>query len=286
MLVLHVLFATAVWWEMRPRPVRESVPVQLDSALQVRLIAPPHAPVPAAPMAPPLRPPPQRALRPPQHERMSGDAMKVSLPPAPAPAPAPVRPRLFDRTGQPLLPASAGSNTAAVPGYVQRMPQGDAQVMHTDDPVKYHATRFESYFPSPGQTALGHAVRRVLDATHTGEHKQVNLPRGVHLQCKTVLGLPTPDCTMPPAPPSKKDGDERLDMAPPPLAKALAPPRRSDAACIASYRAGKPLPHGCPVDTPARAVDAECIEQFREGKPLAAHCPPDTAKRAAGAAVH
>ena len=47
-------------------------------------------------------------------------------------------------TARPLLPASAAS--AATPGYVQRMPQGDTQVMQHADPVKYQATRFDQYF--------------------------------------------------------------------------------------------------------------------------------------------
>jgi hypothetical protein len=47
-------------------------------------------------------------------------------------------------------------------------------------------------------------------------------------------------------------------MAPAALVKnALPPPPPSVATCIADYKAGKPLPNGCPVDTPARAVDAQ-----------------------------
>jgi hypothetical protein len=40
-----------------------------------------------------------------------------------------------------------------------------------------------------------------------------------------------------------------------------APKPPSVEACIAMYRAGKPLAHGCPVDTPIRAVDAELRER-------------------------
>jgi len=36
-------------------------------------------------------------------------------------------------------------------------------------------------------------------------------------------------------------------------------------ACIAMYRAGKPLAYGCPVDTPDRAVDAELREHAAKG---------------------
>ncbi|MHB1271965.1 MAG: hypothetical protein ACYCZD_04200 [Rhodanobacter sp.] len=70
---------------------------------------------------------------------------------------------------------------------------------------------------------------------------------------------PAPAMRPPPAPPSAKEGDERLSMAPArPLAidpHAPAPPGVE--ACIAMYRAGQPLAPGCPVDTPDRSVDAE-----------------------------
>lgn len=199
--------------------------------------------------------------------------MIISLP-SPVAAPVSAAPRLYDRTGQPLLPAGAATTAAPTPGYVQRMPQGDSRVMSHDSPIKYKATRFEEYFPPPDETIVGQTVRRALSATHTNEHKPVDLGHGIHLKCKTLLGIPTPMCVMPPAPPSKKDGDERLDMAPAPLAKELAPPSRKLSECIALYRDGKPLPHGCPVDTPARAVDAECTEARQAGKPPPPHCKP------------
>lgn len=198
--------------------------------------------------------------------------MTTILPAAAASAP-PAPPRLYDRTGLPLLPAGAATTKAPEPGYIQRMPQGDRQVMRHDSPIKYEATRFEQYFPRPDETIVGQGVRRALRATHTGETTSVDLGHGIHFKCKTLFGIPTPDCAMPPAPPSKKDGDERLDMAPAPLAKELAPPVRKLSECIALYRAGKPLPHGCPVDTPERAVDAECGAARRAGKPLPSHCP-------------
>ena len=74
---------------------------------------------------------------------------------------------------------------------------------------------------------------------------------------------------MPPAPPSAKGGDARLSMAP---AKPLAvdphaPPPPSVAACIALYRAGKPLVWGCPADTPNRAVDDELHQRAAGANP-------------------
>lgn len=193
-------------------------------------------------------------------------------------------PRLFDRNGLPLLPASAASAATPGPDYIARLPQGDPQVMRHDDPVKYRSTRFDQYFPSPDETLLGQAARGLRRATGTGDSKRVDLPGGVHLQCKTLLGIPTPMCQDPPAAPPKKDGDERLSMAPAqPLAKGLQrPPPPSEAQCIALYREGKPLPWGCPVDTPTRAVDAECVARYRAGKSLAGRCDPaTTARRAA-----
>jgi hypothetical protein len=268
-LALHGLFAVAVWWEMRPRPARAVVHVRLDDALHVRFIERSRPAMPAPPPA--LAPPPPPALPARVRERPASGAMTASLP-TPAVSIAQVPPRLFDRTGQPLLPAVAASASPA-PGYIQRMPQGDTEVMRHDDPIKYKATRFEEDFPSPHETILGQSVRRALNSTHTGEQKSVNLGHGIHLKCKTLLGIPTPMCTMPAAPPSRKDGDERLNMAPAaPLAKELAPPKRKLAGCIAIYRAGKPLPYGCPVDTPDRAVDAECDDARKAGAPLPAHC--------------
>jgi hypothetical protein len=268
-LALHVLFGSVAWWEMRPQPEREVVRVRLDDALQVRFIEQPR---PAAPVPPPSMPAPAPpAPPPPVRERPRPDAMTASLPaPAASSPPAPLR--LFDRTGQPLLPARATSSAAPAPGYVQRMPQGDSRVMSHDSPIKYQATRFEKGFPPPDETIVGQGIRRALSATRSNENESVGLGHGIHLKCKTLFGIPTPMCGLPPAPPSKKDGDERLDMAPPPLARELAPPQRELSGCIALYRAGKPLPHGCPVDTPQRAVDAECGEAKRAGKPLPPHC--------------
>ena len=103
----------------------------------------------------------------------------------------------------------------------------------------------------------GAALRHVVDAVV--KDTDVDLPGGIHLKCKTVVGVPIPNCINPPSPPSAKVGDERLSMAPSkPLAPdphAAKPP--SVEACIAIYRADKPLPWGCPTDTPNRAVDAE-----------------------------
>ena len=250
-LLLHALFALAIWNEMRP-PAHAASSRRPDQVLQVRLIA--TAPRPAAP-PPPAPPPLPRPVAPPRAILKrpvppARDAMTVQLP---APPPA-TPPPLYDRDGKPRLPATAASTA---PGYVQRMPAGDTQIMQHTSPLPYKATRFEQYFPPPGETLGGAVVRHVVEAVVNS--KDVDLPRGVHLKCTTLLGVPIPNCVNPPAPPSKKDGDERLSMAP---AKPLAidphaPPPPGIEACIAMYRAGQPLAWGCPVDTPDRAVDDE-----------------------------
>jgi hypothetical protein len=276
--LLHLLFVGAAWIGMQPSP-HEEARARRDTALQVRLIAR----VPTTPRAAPpsLRAPPHRPSPAPAREPPARGAMTARVPgPPPAVPVTTAAPQLFDRTGQPLLPAGSGSAPTA-PGYVARMPQGDTQVMQHDRPLPYQATRFERDFPRPDESLLGQGIRRAVNATHTNETRTVNLPGGVHLKCKTLLGVPTPFCHDPPPPPSRKDGDERLSMAPAaPLAKQL---RQRDAPslarCIALYRDGKPLPHGCPVDTPNRAVDAEladCIADYRAGRRQAAHCPANT----------
>ena len=249
-MLLHAVFVVAIWYAMRPPAATALTQLQPDEVLQVRFITR----TPNAPAAPPPRqapPPPKSRALPRRVEPVAKDAMTLQLP-TPKPADAV---HLYDEHGQPLLPAAAAS--APEPGYVQRLPQGDARVMQHPDPIKYKATRFEQYFSPPGETAGGAAVRHVVDAVL--KSKDVDLPGGVHLKCMTVLGIPIPNCINPPAPPSAKDGDERLSMAPatPLDGAAHAPEKPAVEACIAMYRAGKPLAWGCPVDTPNRAVDVE-----------------------------
>ena len=252
--LLHALFVAAIWYGMRPRPIILVAP-QAAEVLQIRFIARAPAAVATLPPAQALPPPPKPLARPRPPEPVAKDAMTIQLP-TPKPTAAA---RLYDEQGQPLLPAAAAS--APAPGYVQNLPQGDARVMQHSDPIKYKATRFEQYFPPPDETAGGAAVRHVVDAVLGS--KNVDLPKGVHLKCMTVLGIPTPNCINPPAPPSVKDGDERLSMAPATSldGEAHAPKPPSVEACIAMYRAGKPLAWGCPVDTPNRAVDTELRER-------------------------
>ena len=240
--LLHVLFALVL-----RQALQMSAPVRLErpQALQARFVPILLVPSPA-PALPPVRLPERHAPPRAPVGHTAPSAQVTATPPL----------ALYDHDGRALLPAPTAS-VGATPDYVQRLPSGDARIMHDTDPVHYQSTRFEKYFPPPGESTGGALVRHVTEALI--KSRDIDLPHGVHLKCKTVLGIPTPNCSMPPAPPSAKDGDERLSMAPAkPLAKdphAVPPP--TVAACIAMYRAGKPLESGCPTDTPNRAVDDE-----------------------------
>ncbi|HEX5307249.1 MAG TPA: hypothetical protein VFW82_14295, partial [Dyella sp.] len=177
-LVLHAFFAVVLWQETRPGPPRTfptSATASSEPVLLVRFIprrsaaAPSVAPPPALP-TPPARPKPVR-------EPPRPDAMRVEVPgPAPAASssvsPAP---RLFGRNGVALLPAASATSAAPVPGYVQRKPTGDTQVMAHTSPLPYKATRFEQYFPPPGENAAQAGLRKI--AAPLVKRHAVNLPR-------------------------------------------------------------------------------------------------------------
>ena len=250
-LLLHVLFMLVIWGEMRPQPISTMQHAQPQEVLEVRFIT--HAPVaavPPPPALPPLVVKPRALPKPRELEPVSKDAMTVQLPP-PKPVDAA---KLYDKNGALLLPTSAAS--APTSGYVSNMPQGNTQIMQHSSPVNYQATRFEKDWNGNGNV-VDDALQKLVDKTTV--KKTINLPGGVRLHCGISLAMLAGGCGGdPPPPPSAKDGDERLSMAPRPLAvdpHAARPP--SVEACIAMYRAGKPLASGCPVDTPNRAVDAE-----------------------------
>lgn len=274
-LLLHGFFAWFVWRQMSPDtpPFAAAVPTGAD-AIEIRFI--PRSPPVAAPLPPPAPPPnsppskmaaahPRPVIKP---EPPSKDAMTVQLP-ATKPDNTPP-PRLFDKNGQPLLPASA---TSAPPkpeaDYVQRMPTDNDKVMQHSTPIKYTPTRFDKYWHKT--SSLDEGLQKAVDATTV--RKTFNLPGGVHIHCGVSLAMLAGGCGGdPPPPPSKKDGDERLSMAPAQqFGKDPHPPTPPTLdACIAMYRAGKPLVQGCPVDTPNRAVDAEKAEAAAKaatGKP-------------------
>ncbi|WP_458069833.1 hypothetical protein [Rhodanobacter sp. BL-MT-08] len=274
-LVLHGFFAWFVWRQMRPDMSPLAAAAPSAGAIEIRFI-PRDQPV-AAPLPPPpspLRssPPPKVAATRPRPvvkpEPPSKDAMTVQLP-ATKPDDAPP-PTLFDKNGQPLLPASAASAPpSAEPDYVQRLPTDGDKVMQHGTPIKYAPTRFDKYWHKT--STVDSALQKAVDATTV--KKTFTLPGGVHIHCAVSVAMLAGGCGGdPPPPPSKKDGDERLSMAPSQqFGKDPHPPTPPTLeACIAMYRANKPLEHGCPVDTPNRAVDAEKAEAAAKtaaGKP-------------------
>lgn len=255
--LLHALFALAIWHAMRPSLLARTTYARHETAMQIRFIDSVPAPPQAEPPPPPVLPSrPAVATRAPPPPKVREAPAKNSLTVVPPPA-APA-PHLYDQNGQPLLPSAASTPAPAAPDYVQRLPQGDTQVMNHDNPIKYQATRFDHDWVKGN--AVDQALQKIVDKTTV--KKTVRLPGGVRVHCAVFLLFG--GCGgEPPPPPSKKDGDERLSMAP---ARSLAPDPHAPAppsveACIAMYRAGKPLAWGCPVDTPNRAVDEETRER-------------------------
>ena len=248
--LLHAVFVVAIWYGMRPPPTTALAQAQPDEVLQVRFIAStPNTLAEPPPLQAPPPPSKTRAL-PRRPEPVAKNAMTLQLP-TPSPAAAA---RLYDEHGQPLLPVAAAS--APVPGYVQNLPRGDSRIMQHSSPITYQPTRFENDWGKGN--AVDQALQKLVDKTTV--KKTIHLPRGVRIHCAVSLAMLAGGCGGdPPAPPSAKDGDERLSMAParPLDGAAHAPEKPAEEACIAMYRAGKPLAWGCPVDTPNRAVDAE-----------------------------
>lgn len=269
-LVLHVLFAVFTWHEMHVMRPDEATPAR-TGALLVRLIPRPVPKTAPAPVETPPAPSPPVTPKPPQvHEAPAKNAMSVSLPAKEA-APAMTAsvatpPQLFDPTGQPLLPPQPGQPASNPGGYVQRTPQGDTQVMQHSSPVTYKATRFEKDWSKGGGSSVDDALKRAVDST-TVTHT-FHVAPGVRIHCAVTLVALAGGCGGDPPPqPSSKSRDMRLNMAPantlvPDINPVKAPSLQE---CIDIYRADKPLPQGCPVDTPTRSVDAEMRERAQRG---------------------
>lgn len=292
--LLHLLFALALWYEMQPR-LPHGVDTYADNgqALIVRLISrpatphvaqPPEPPAPPQPSSPPP-PAPIAHVNPVTHEKPRRDAMVVQdheTPPAPAASvPPPSAINLFSKGGSIRLPTASepAPATASTDG---EPPKGadDRQIMqHDSNRMHYKATRFEKYFPPPDETAGG-AVGRHIGNVIKGITKSICDPEKKSTATNLLCGAPPP-------PASPMDADERLNLPPAPLANNPNPPKAPPlSSCIDAYRAGKPLTSGCPIDTPDLAFKAEmqeCIDLYREGKRLKTWCPADTAKRAAAA---
>jgi len=272
-LVLHALFGWLTWHEMQVRKTEAFARRERIGALQVRLIpreASLAAPVaPSAPVPPPLPEPapPRPTNKPVVHEPTAKNAMTVSLPaepPAPATSVASAPPsHIYDASGQPALPAAAGTAPApSEPGYVQRAPQGDTKIMQHATPVPYKATRFEKDWDKGGGSSVDDALKKAVDKS-TVSHT-FHIAPGVRIHCAISFAALAGGCGGdPPPPPPSNDGDMRMSMAPASQLAPGSPPPKGPSVeeCIAIYRAEKPLPYGCPVDTPTRSVDAEMQER-------------------------
>lgn len=288
--VLHVLFALALWYEMRPKPLHLAA-VNIDKALIVRLIDHSSKPRAAQPPEPPLLPEklapsrqvPATHASPVTHEQSRRDAMVVqdhAAPPAPAASVAtPSAISLFAKDGSVRLPSTTEATSATASANAEpSKPVDDRQIMqHDSNRMHYKATRFEKYFPPPNETAGGAVGRHIGDAI-----KEIAKSVCDPTKSSTASNLL---CGAPPPPASPMDSDERLNLPPPSLADNPNPPKAPPlSSCIDEYRAGKPLSYGCPVETPDLAFKAEmreCIDLFRAGKRLKTWCPLDTPQRAA-----
>ena len=287
--VLHALFALALWYEMQPKSPRLAV-APVDQALVVRLIdhssTPRAARPPASPTPLKLAPPRQAValrVRPVTHEKPPRDAMVVQdheATPAPAASMAtPSAASLFAKDGSVRLPPTTETTYATTSAKAKpAKPADDRRIMqHDSNRMQYKATRFEKYFPPPNETAGGALGRHIGDAL-----KAIAKSACDPKKSSTASNLL---CGVPPIPPSPKDGDERLNLPPPALAADPHPPEPPPlSGCIAEYKATKPLSYGCPINTPDLAFKAEmreCIDLFRAGKRLKTWCPVDTPKRAA-----
>ncbi|MEW9573004.1 hypothetical protein ABQJ54_14700 [Rhodanobacter sp. Si-c] len=285
-LALHALFVLMLCYAMLPRPHHPAeLPVDSDQVLVVRLLdsgapraTPPPAP-PMLPMLPRLAPPRQAATprsRPVPHEKPRRDAMVVQDHEA---APAPAASSLFAKDGSIRLPPAA-TNYSATPNAKAKPaePADDRRIMqHDSNHMHYKPTRFDKYFPPPNETAGGAVGRHIGDAIQAIA-KSICDPKKRSTASNLLCGVP-------PIPPSPKDGDERLNLPPPPLASDPHPIKSPPlSTCIAEYNNTKPLSYGCPINTPDLAFKAEmreCIDLFRAGKRLKTWCPADTPERAA-----
>ena len=274
--MLHVLFALAVWYAMQPRQAPAATGGN-DRVLTVRLLDRPDTRTAPPPRMPPRLVSPAQALPPrvgpAAHEEPRRDAIVVQDHET-----APRDLGLYAKDGSVRLPPATNTWTAAAAKPKPAQPADDRRIMqHDRNRMQYKATRFEKYFPPPGETAGGAMGRHIGDAL-----KQLAASVCDPSKSSTVAN---PLCAPPPLPPSPKEGDARLNLPPAPLADGPYPSASPPLSrCIDEYRNTKPLSSGCPANTPELAFKAEmrvCIDLFRAGKRLKTWCPLDTPKRAA-----
>ncbi|MBB3227518.1 hypothetical protein FHW69_002141 [Luteibacter sp. Sphag1AF] len=278
-LVFHILLLLVARYEMQPRYALPAEPLPNDEdVLQVRLMDAPRPPEAAQTETPPPPPPPPKvrspeATRPeprpvPHQEAPSKDAMTATVQ-APATPPEPARTptlNLYGADGSVAVPQATGKPMS---DYAPPKPKGDSQVMDHRHAVTYTETRFEKAWAPRDENVINKGIRRAMETTT--KSTTIALPKGGgRIKCATVFFVLPVGCRgEDPAPPSKKDGDVRLNMAPAnPLVKDMpadpdAPPKLTEAQCIAAFRADKPLPQGCATDTPLKAMDQENAELRR-----------------------
>lgn len=287
-LALHALFALMLWHAMQPVIQQfATAPAESDSVLIVHLLDHAATPRAAPPPALPELAPPRLAAASPVHsvprEKPRRDAMVVQDHQA-APAPAasvatPAAGSVFAKDGSIRLPpATTHYPTSTNADTKPARPADGSRIMHHDSNLMhYKPTRFEKYFPPPNETAGGALGRHIGDAIHAIA-KSVCDPQKRSTASNLLCGVAPP-------PPSPKDGDERLNLPPPPLVRDAHPIQSPPlSTCIAEYNDTKPLSYGCPVNTPDLAFKAElrvCIDLYRAGKRLKTWCPADTPRRAA-----
>jgi len=199
-------------------------------------------------------------------------ARVVSVAPPPKPATTDWAQQSDTFSKQPI--AEPGQGTAdqrqagqgspeGVPGYIQRQPQGNSDVMTRQyHGFHYKRTIFDQYWAPDNQGLLTSLLQRLVDALSF--HKTFDLGHGVRIHCGGwLLGF---GCGGgPPQPMSKMSNDRRLNMAPakplvpglgrPAAAPPPAPPPSSSGEsvkCETARVAGGPLPPGCAATKGAR----------------------------------
>lgn len=276
-LFFHLLLIFVVIYEMQPRvQLAFAVPDDQPEAMEVRFIEPaPPAPAVNAPPPPveePLpkvrspeatRPEPPRPKKLPKDEQPVEEAKtEAPAPPAAsAPTDAADRPRLFSTDGTVAMPTTGPGSGKS--DYTPPRPTDNTGIMSHKTSITVTQTRFEKDWAPRDENALSKGMRRAIETTTV--KKTIDLGHGTRINCATVFFVLPVGCGgEDPSKASKKDGDQRLNMAPAPLVKDLPdqPPAQTEAACIAAYRRDERVPSGCPTDTPLKAMDQENTERI------------------------
>lgn len=270
-LVFHILLIFVVRYEMEPRlQVGFFIPQDKADVLEVRFIEPtPPAPAVEAPPPPPVTEPPPKVRsaeatrpEPPPPKKKPEQPAPAENAPAATPSDAPPAPNLFGADGSIAVPKTGAGSSSS--DYTPPRPTDNTSVMSHKTTVTYTQTRFEKDWAPRDENIVSQGMRRVIEKTTV--KKTIDLGHGTRVNCATVLFVLPVGCGgEDPSKAAHKDGDTRLNMANAPLVKDLpgAPPQRTEAECIAAYRADERVKEGCPTDTPLKAMDQENAERAR-----------------------